>query len=293
MDPVSVLQLLSAQSLPAPALLARLGGSAAELETALAVLAEEGIRISTQPSLTLEEPAGFGPHVLRWRLGRAVEYHPRCDSTNRLGRLAARDWQSGPGPLVVADYQTAGRGRLSRRWSSRSGQNLLFSLCLALPLPPERAGRGPLVWGAAMAEVLDVELKWPNDLVTGDGRKLGGMLIELIEAPEPGRPLRMVLGVGININQTHFEDLPLACSLRQLHGRFTDRAALLADLVRAVEAAQPGAEGALDRWRARSNTLGRRVRIGAVEGVASDIREDGALMVGGQAVLAGDVSLIH
>ena len=148
-----------------------------------------------------------------------------------------------------------------------------------------------LLWAAAMAEALDVHLKWPNDLVDADGRKLGGILAELEAVGEEVR--FVVLGVGLNINQAEFPpELPLATSLRKLRGGAPqDRAALLGRLIQAVEAVDVQ-RADLGLWRARAQTLGRRVRVGELEGVAQDIREDGALIVDGRPILAGDVELI-
>jgi BirA family biotin operon repressor/biotin-[acetyl-CoA-carboxylase] ligase len=144
-----------------------------------------------------------------------------------------------------------------------------------------------------MAEVLDCRLKWPNDLQDSEERKLGGILAELYTregtAPEDWR---VILGVGLNINQVDFPGLPQATSLRRMRGEIQSRARLLEELLPAIEAVDPRAPGILDRWRARSNTLGRHVRVGEHQGLAESLREDGALVVGGHPVLAGDVELL-
>ena len=145
-------------------------------------------------------------------------------------------------------------------------------------------------WAAAIAEVLDVQVKWPNDLVTAAGAKLGGILSELNAEGDEVRSV--VLGVGINVNQQVFPGLPDATSLSVLRGAPIDRAALLGELVNAIEAVDTTTAPSLALWRARSHTLGRRVRVGAITGIASAVREDGALIVDGQPILAGDVELI-
>jgi len=149
-----------------------------------------------------------------------------------------------------------------------------------------------------MAEVLDVSLKWPNDLVVPDGeglRKLGGILAALETGPagafSPG-PVSVVFGVGINVSQTAFAELPQATSLALLGRSIPDRADLLGDLVRAIDAVDVHDSSLLEPWRRRACMLGRTVRIGDVVGVAEGIREDGALMVSGRPVLAGDVEFI-
>ncbi|MEC8424088.1 MAG: biotin--[acetyl-CoA-carboxylase] ligase, partial [Myxococcota bacterium] len=238
----------------------------------------------------------FDAAALRRTLGRPVRVVDVCDSTNRVAREAASRWPGppSPGPLIVAEQQTAGRGRQGRTWDAAPGQNLLWSMVLAPRVPPDRAARCVMVWAAVMADALDLRVKWPNDLLAADGRKVAGILAELELRPHPdgARIHSIVLGVGVNVNQVEFPDLPDATSLARIRGAPLDRAAVLERLVRAIEAAPlRGSEG-LDLWRSRSATLGRRVEVGGVRGIAEDIREDGALIVDGHAVLAGDVSLL-
>jgi BirA family transcriptional regulator, biotin operon repressor / biotin---[acetyl-CoA-carboxylase] ligase len=236
------------------------------------------------------------PAALRRALGRPVQVLDRCDSTNRVAREAAARWPGppAPGPLVVAEHQTAGRGRRGRTWEATPGDNLLFSLVLAPRVPADRAARCVMVWAAAMAEALDLRVKWPNDLVTAEHTKVAGILAELELRPTAdGAGVRhIVLGVGVNVNQTAFPGLPQATSLARERGAPQDRAALLLRLVRAIEAAPVRGDAGLALWRERSATLGRQVEVAGVRGLAEDIRDDGALIVGGRAVLAGDVSLL-
>ncbi len=263
-------------------------------------LRAEGLDIAGgRAGYQLADPAGFGPTTLAWRCGRPVDFHPSCESTNRLAKAAARAWPGPPAaaPLVVADHQTEGRGRRGRSWLSAPGQNLLFSLVLRPPVAPADAARCVLQWAAAMAEALDLQVKWPNDLVTPEGQKVAGLLAELELSSEPfgeGGQIRwIVLGVGVNVNQLDFSaDLPDATSLARLRGAPQDRAALLARLVAAIEGVDCTAADPLAGWRSRSHTLGRRVQVGEVQGLASAIRADGALIVGGQPVLTGDVALL-
>jgi len=166
----------------------------------------------------------------------------------------------------------------------------LFSVVLKPTILPQLAPVCVLAWAAAMADVLDCRVKWPNDLMSPTGQKLGGILAEL--SAEAERVRFVVLGVGINVNQRTFPGLPDATSLASLRGESIDRAALLAQLVAAVEAVDTDSPPSLDQWRDRSHTLGKRVRVGSIEGLASDVRDDGALLIDGQAVLAGDVHLL-
>ena len=150
---------------------------------------------------------------------REVQILDQCDSTNRVARQLLQSG-SRPGLLVAAESQSAGRGRQGRAWQSDSGANLLFSLVLAPAVPLERMARCVLIWAAAMAEVLDCHLKWPNDLQDADGRKLGGILSELYVHEEDGsQQCWVILGVGLNVNQRDFPGLPEATSLSRLRGQ--------------------------------------------------------------------------
>jgi BirA family biotin operon repressor/biotin-[acetyl-CoA-carboxylase] ligase len=177
------------------------------------------------------------------------------------------------GTVVVAEHQTAGRGRLDRRWAGPPGSALLASWVLpAHPL-------APLAAGVACAQACGerVRLKWPNDLLL-DGRKLGGILVERTDD-------RCIVGTGINLSWAP----PDAAMLVGV-----GRDDLLERLAERLETwfAAPAAE-ALAAWRSRADTLGRRVRVelpdGSFEGVAEDIEPDGSLLVAGRVVAAGDV----
>jgi BirA family transcriptional regulator, biotin operon repressor / biotin---[acetyl-CoA-carboxylase] ligase len=181
------------------------------------------------------------------------------------------------GSVVVADEQTAGRGRLDRRWVAPPGSALLATFVVA-PHP-----LASLAAGVAAAEACGeaVRLKWPNDLLL-DGRKLGGILVE-------GRADRQLIGIGINLTAAP----PGAARLRG-----TGRDELLVRVQERLAAwlASPPA-GIVARWRELSDTIGRRVRVelpaGVREGLAEDIADDGALIVDGEPVHAGDVVHLH
>lgn len=178
------------------------------------------------------------------------------------------------GSVVVADHQTAGRGRLGRAWEAPPGTALLASVVMpARPLASLAAGVA-----AAHACGPRTRLKWPNDVLL-DGAKLAGILAELHDG-------RVIVGVGVNLTWAP----PGAAML----GPDTDREALLealiAELQRWFAALEPEVLGA---WRARADTLGRTVRVElpaeTFEGMAEDIADDGRLIVAGRTVAAGDV----
>jgi BirA family transcriptional regulator, biotin operon repressor / biotin---[acetyl-CoA-carboxylase] ligase len=243
-------------------------------------------------------PARVLPLLTTTRFGRVYEAHGVVASTNDL--CAARGRTGAPeGLLVIADGQSAGRGRLGRSWQSPAGQNLYFSLLLRPDVPPAELPPLTLVAGAAVAGVLQglglaPRLKWPNDVLIrsqpdGQLRKLCGILTEM--ATEGQRIRALVLGIGVDVNQRDFPpDLAgRASSLALATGRAHDRGALLADIVNALEPAfdrtfRSGAGDSLRDWRALAD-LPRACRIeraGGAEplsGTALDIDDQGALLV--------------
>ena len=202
-----------------------------------------------------------------------VRWFAEVDSTNRVAAHLVRTGAA-DGLVVAADHQTSGRARRGRRWQSRPGSALLVSVVLR-PVPPLVT----LAAGVAAAEACEavagaqVRLKWPNDLLTGDA-KLGGILSELVGDAA-------VVGLGVN--------LAWAPAGAARLGPGVDREPLLDAYLAGL-----GASGdVLGRYRDRCTTLGRRVRVevpGATfEGLATDVDEDGRLLVNGRAIAAGDV----
>lgn len=224
----------------------------------------------------------------RW-LGHPFVWKSETASTHDDLRALA---QSGAahGTLVAADQQTAGRGRLGRAWLSAPGENLAVSMLLRPDAELSVIATLPLVTGLAVSDAVDTVLgaarsrvKWPND-VRVDGRKVAGVLVE---GSLRGDQLAWLLvGVGVNVRG---EEPPaavrdLATTLRQVAGRDVDRSAVLAAMVTALEGRYETlftrGFGALhDALRRRCDTLGARVTVGDVTGVAEDIADDGALLL--------------
>jgi BirA family biotin operon repressor/biotin-[acetyl-CoA-carboxylase] ligase len=292
MDVDSLLSAIAAGGANGSALADQLGVSRTAVWKAMEQLRREGVVIegTAGEGYRLVNAAGFGAHTVSWRVGRPVHFHESCASTNIEARALADAMQTPAGTVVVANQQSAGRGRLGRTWDTETGCNLMFSVVLEPRVIPQYAPVCVLAWAAAMAAELDCLVKWPNDLVTKEGKKLGGILAEL--SAEAERVRFVVLGVGINVNQTDFPGLPLATSLAMESGSTVDRAELLGRLIRSIESVDVDGIPDLDPWRARSHTLGKRVRVNDVEGTALEVRDDGALLVDGVAVLAGDVELV-
>jgi len=206
-------------------------------------------------------------------------------STQSVARALADDGAP-HGTVVLAEEQTAGRGRLDRRWDSARGLNLTFTLVLRPRIAARDAPLLTLGAAAGLATAFDLRVKWPNDLVTGEGRKVAGLLAEMDTLGD--RLAFVLLGVGLNVNQTVFpEALPNATSLAVIAGP-QDREDVLERAVASIVAWADHPDR-LSLWRHRAHTLGRRVRIGEVEGVATGLRDDGALIVDGVPVLAGEL----
>ena len=236
-------------------------------------------------------------------IGREIEHHARITSTQDRARELV---DAGCGPMVVvADEQTAGRGRQGRTWSAPPGTSLLASWVFR-PLPSDPA-LFALLAGVAVARALDAlgvpgaRLKWPNDVQLG-GKKLAGTLGDAVTAPDGGA---LVLGIGVNAGQSAADlgELAAMATSCRIEGHEVDRLALLARITAQLDllAASPDERRtALDEWRSRSSVLGREVEVrgaaGSVRGLAREIAEDGALVLetasGDRRILAGEVLLI-
>jgi BirA family biotin operon repressor/biotin-[acetyl-CoA-carboxylase] ligase len=223
--------------------------------------------------------------------GRPFHYFESTDSTNTRARELALGGAP-EGALVLADAQSAGRGRFGKAWASAEGENLLFSLVLR-PAPGAVISQLPLVLGLGLSQALRLPglcLKWPNDLMV-DGRKLSGLLVE-------GAGDALIAGMGINVNQRAFDPALNAVSLAQILGDAQDREATLAALLASIELAyrswQASGFGPFKAaWEAKACFMGSRVRAGSLEGTVLGLAEDGGLRLrtaSGEAVLrSGEV----
>ena len=263
----------------------------------------QGYRLTACPD-TLMAPVIRRGLETAWA-GKAIVYLRSVDSTNRYAReLAARG--ATEGTLVVADEQTAGRGRRGRGWISPAGEGVFMSLILRPQAHPSQVARLSLLTALAVAEGiagetgLDARIKWPNDIVVG-GSKVCGMLLEMNADEQSVHDV--VAGVGINVHQTAFpeEIARTASSLDLLSGRRQSRAALVRAFLGAFERATALSDADMMRaYRGRSATLGQRVQVvalsGTFTGLAEAITDAGALVVLGddgerREVLAADVSV--
>lgn len=255
-----------------------------------------------------------------------LDLRAETGSTNADAAEAARSGEP-EGLVVVAERQTAGRGRRGRVWQSPPRAGLAVSVLLRPgeadhergwpPSPAAGYGWLPLLAGVALVEAvtrlaeLDAALKWPNDLLVGDA-KCAGILAETTPGPTADRPPAVVLGIGLNVT-LRADELPEnptglpATSLQLAGATATDRDPLLRALLRSLAdwydrwrsaGGDAVAAGLRDAYLAACTTVGRRVRVlvpGGEEltGTATGVDADGRLVVdtpaGPRSLAAGDV----
>jgi len=225
-------------------------------------------------------------------LARKIICFPKVDSTNQIALELGRKGYP-EGTMVIAEEQTAGRGRWRRRWHSPPEKSLLFSMILRPQIPPELMPQLALVAGVSTARAIHLQtgikpgIKWPNDLIY-EGKKLCGILVERAGSTD----LCLVLGIGVNVNQER-DDFPpelqdTATSLRRIAGEIIPRVPLLQQIVESLEEdyqeyCRAGFPPIRKRWLQYEVILGKKVRIamGNSEywGKAIGLSENGELVV--------------
>ncbi len=280
-------------------------------------LREVGVRVKGRPhtGYFLERvPDILTPELLRTKLkgslfGKRICHFFRTDSTNRVGMELGYAGEP-EGAVILAEEQSAGRGRAGRSWHSERGTGIYVTLLLRPKISPVQAPLLTMMAGlSAHAAIqartgLQVDLKWPNDLML-NGKKLGGILTEMYSDTTLVR--FVIVGIGINVNQEKFpgELSTMATSLRAETGKNESRLELLARLLREFENdynrfLREGASSVTARFtKASSYAVGKKVRVTngaesftgvtaglAPEGLLQVEREDGKIVT----VIAGDVT---
>jgi BirA family biotin operon repressor/biotin-[acetyl-CoA-carboxylase] ligase len=271
----------------------------------------KGYLLTNAPDLLLPEEILFG--LATSTIGKAgIVHHHLTDSTNIRAREMAREGAPS-GTLVVAEAQSAGKGRKGRSWLASAGEGLLFSLILRPDMEPSRAALITLMTAVSVAEALiqetgiDARIKWPNDILVGR-KKLAGILTEM--SMELDAVDYVIVGLGLNINTPSdaFQDeiQEIATSVMAEASTPFSRVALLRAILSRFEThydtlVNQGPETILTRWKALSDIVGRRVRVSMmredVEGHVTDIDPDGVLLIKNQAgeslrILSGDVTYL-
>ncbi|MFC2041446.1 biotin--[acetyl-CoA-carboxylase] ligase [Chloroflexota bacterium] len=238
-------------------------------------------------------------------VGQRVIYCPSLTSTNEVAKQESQQGAA-EGTVIVADEQTAGKGRLERVWLSPRG-SIAFSVVLypSLPCLPSLIMIASLavVHGIGSVTGLKSQIKWPNDVLI-NGKKVCGILIE--SDVQGNRVNYTVIGIGVNIN-LRLADFPeiqsVATSLADEVGREVSRLSmvrcLLVEIERLYLASLAGGE-VYEEWRDNLVTLGKRVRVkmkeAVSEGIAESVDRDGSLLLRGldgslTKIVAGDVTL--
>lgn len=302
----------------------RFGVSRTAVWKAINQLKKEGYNIEAVPNrgyILVGEEEVFGQHELESRMdtlwaGRPVKFFEAIGSTNIQAKLEAEEGAE-QGLLLVADQQTAGRGRRGRKWESPAGCNVYFTLLLKPQYSPDKASMVTLVMALAVAEGIrasygDADLsqeqctsnpcsrvsteeknvqpaiKWPNDIVM-NGKKVCGMLTEM--NVERDYIHYVVVGVGINVGKQEFapEIAATATSLEEQYGKKVSRALLVANIMKAFEkyyekfCACGDLSGLMEEYNQQLVNAEREVRVldpkGEYEGLSKGINAAGELLV--------------
>ncbi|MGR7023827.1 biotin--[acetyl-CoA-carboxylase] ligase [Geodermatophilus sp. URMC 62] len=244
------------------------------------------------------------------RLWRALEVVEEVGSTNAVLAERAADEDGTEGLVLVAEHQAAGRGRLTRTWTSPPRAGLTVSVLLRPDVPAARRGWLPLLAGIALGEAVGevtgvrTSLKWPNDLLAADGAKLAGILAEVSGTA-------VVVGTGLNVSTRAGELPPTGTSLAQVTGAEVDRTPVLLAYLRALERrylawtaalGDPVVTGLAGDYLAWCSTVGAEVAVSlpdgsTLSGTATSVDWDGRLVVrtgaGTVELASGDVQHVR
>lgn len=249
-------------------------------------------------------------------IGKVIHYFDETGSTNTiLARLAENG--ASEGTTVIADKQTAGKGRLGRKWISPAGMNLYMSVLFRPSIPAWESPLLTFLASIALVETIkktgitNTEIKWPNDVLIG-GKKAAGVLTEM--EPRGDRVDYIVVGIGVNINMTRSEikremgDIAkFATSLKESLGEDVDRAKFTGDLLLELESwyqtfNRRGKSFIMKEWTERWGGHNKHVRVSTedgsvVEGTATGIDGEGHLLLKKEdgsmvKIITGDVTVI-
>ncbi len=241
-------------------------------------------------------------------IGRKLFVFESIDSTNACAKTLAEAGCE-EGTVVLADYQSQGRGRLGRTWLAEPGQNLLFSIVLRPSIPQSQSPVLTFLSAVAVSRAVEkvtgvpTHCKWPNDVLLNK-KKVCGILTE--SSLTNGSVAYSVVGIGLNVNQQKFSDsIKDATSVALELGKECDRKALfhnvLCEFEELYEALLSGKhESILDEWNRRCSMFGHTVTVSThdsqISGTAKRLNDDGGLVLstnsGEQTFYAGDVTII-
>ena len=243
-------------------------------------------------------------------IGKNIQYFDCLDSSNRE---AMRQAEAGAkeGSVIIAEQQSAGRGRLGRTWHT-VGDSLALSIILRPPLSPEQVPQLSLLTAVALQQALsqycdDIRIKWPNDLLI-HGAKVSGILTEM--RAEPGLVHAVIVGIGINIKapqQGWPKDIVQTVTALQSHHKNTiSRLQCASSILKSMDQwyatyLKQGFAPIRDAWWQAHAASGQKVRVhdgkSYIEGIAQALDDDGALLLktqhGNQRIIAGELELLE
>ncbi|MFA6469621.1 MAG: biotin--[acetyl-CoA-carboxylase] ligase [Bacteroidota bacterium] len=241
--------------------------------------------------------------------GKKIYCFDSIDSTNSFAKTLSKN-DAPHGTVIIAEEQTAGRGRLQRNWQSPKGANLLFSIVLYPDFGMEKISLLPFAGSLAVADAIDsvtglsATCKWPNDVLINN-KKVCGMLAE--SSTTATEIKKIILGIGINVNQKEFpaELSAKATSLKIESGKDLDRIFLVQKVLeelehRYIQLSNFPPQQLLNDWRMKALLFGKKITVLESEfsfaATAIDVAEDGSLIIQTEdgekrSIFAGDVSL--
>ncbi|SMB93463.1 BirA family transcriptional regulator, biotin operon repressor / biotin-[acetyl-CoA-carboxylase] ligase [Desulfonispora thiosulfatigenes DSM 11270] len=268
----------------------------------------KGYKLIQRPDILLENEVLTNLNTSKW--GKEKFYFlNEVDSTNNYAKKLASEGKP-EGTVIVAEEQSAGKGRLSRKWISAKGKGIWTSFILRPNILPNFAAQITLVMAVGMIKALEknlgvsAKIKWPNDILIND-LKVCGILTEM--SAEIDRINYVIVGIGLNVNQSN-DDFPdeiqdSATSLKICLGKEIKRVQMLQVILEEIEKVynlylEKGFSEILDEWKNNSCTLGQEVIVKMpkeiIEGMAIDIDSGGCLIVKDKEniihkIIAGDV----
>ncbi|CUS97156.1 BirA family transcriptional regulator, biotin operon repressor / biotin-[acetyl-CoA-carboxylase] ligase [Candidatus Kryptobacter tengchongensis] len=243
--------------------------------------------------------------------GKRIFFFKSIKSTmDYAKKIAERDEPEGT--VIIADYQSHGRGRFGRIWKSEPGKNILMSIILRPTIPLEKFSILAFLFSVSVAEAIEkntnlkITTKWPNDLLINN-RKFCGILMEASITADKGD--FVILGIGINVNQSEFpkEIQDYATSLYLSTGKVYDRAELTKDILRQIEVdyeklnKDRDFKSVIERWKKRCTMLSQKITViqsgKTITGKAIDIDETGFLILEDETskiikLSSGDVTVV-
>lgn len=262
-----------------------------------------GYRLVSSPDRLF--PSEISRHLNTRFIGKKIYYFDTVGSTMDIAlQLGIKG--SSEGTIVLAEAQTKGRGRLGRDWHSPKYKGIYMSFILRPEIHPGLTPVLTLLSAVSICEAtkevagLDMQIKWPNDIVI-HSKKIGGILTELNAEMDEVR--FVIIGIGLNVNNDKKALLPSAASLKDIKKKDINRVELLQEILRRIETnylifQKKGSQSIIEKWRDYNITLGRRIKVlyhrEHIEAEAVDIDDDGGLLIRNdsgliQKITAGDI----